>query len=217
MASISTPRAGACRIALVALCLINLPAKASSIAVKRGQTTVDPAILPLVCLEVATKGGVLPLDGFVFENLDDHTITTLWVAGRIEDSHPDILTAMAPGPLSLSLPILRLRPGRYAINSVLFLTGGFSDFTMDLSAAGYWFEVKPGCVNYLGGLEIAAEWSSIRRFYQEHGRLAHDVAKMNIETMTFIRDTVQRDVKWACSVDPGMAALPLTVSRVHKN
>ena len=203
-------------MALLALCLLPALADASSIAVRRGQATVDPAILPLVCLEIGTDGIAMPVDSIVFENLADHTVQKVIVSNSFDTAHPDMLTAAAPGPISLSLPILRFNPGRYQIKSIDFVSGGLSNFTINVSqSANYWFEVKPGCVNYVGGIEIAADWAAIRRHFNGQYR-ANDPVHINFASTLWVRQTVQRDVKWACSVDPGMLALPLAVSAIHR-
>jgi hypothetical protein len=161
-ASASTLPAAGCQLSFLAPFVLPAALHASSIAVKRGHARVDPGILPLVCLEVGTVGAALPLDFIVFENLGTHDELKMVLTSSFDTAHPDMLTAAAPGSTSLSLPILRFKPGRYRIKSIDFVSGGLSTFTMNLADnASYWFEVKAGCVNYVGGLEIEADWGWI--------------------------------------------------------
>jgi hypothetical protein len=190
--------------------LVPCALRGSSIAVLRGQKTVDPSILPLVCLEIGTVGTPLVLDSIVLENMDTHVAESQTLANTFGRSHPDILTAAAPGPISLSLPILRFRPGRYRIMSVVFVGPG-NGYSLDLSSGGIWFEVKPACVNYVGGIEISADWAYL--FSGANRRMEHnEVNRVSIQSRVICRDTAHRDVKWACSQIPGMLPLPSVVS-----
>ena len=205
------------RLLLVAACTLPSSSLASAIAVKRGQTKVSPGLLPLVCLEIGTIGTSLPLDAIEVENLETHAKQRLVLSSSFNISHPDMLTAQAPGPISLSLPILSLKPGRYQLNSVDFVSGGASSYTMDLSSSGkYWFEVRPGCVNYVGGIEIAADWASIYRYRNEPVR-NNEVQRLSFETRILLLQTIKRDAKWACDVVPGLAALFSAESPMHLN
>jgi len=187
----------------------------SSIAVLRGQTSVDRSILPLVCLEIGTVGTPLVLDSIVVENMETHVSESRTLANAFGKAHPDILTAAAPGPISLSLPILKFKPGRYRITSVVFVGPG-DGYSLDLSSGGVWFEVKPSCVNYVGGIEINADWAYL--FHVANRPLQHnEVNRVSAPTRVTCRDTVRRDVKWACDQIPAMLTLPSAVSHLAGN
>ena len=216
-ASASTLPAAGCQLSFLAPFVLPAALHASSIAVKRGHARVDPGILPLVCLEVGTVGAALPLDFIVFENLGTHDELKMVLTSSFDTAHPDMLTAAAPGSTSLSLPILRFKPGRYRIKSIDFVSGGLSTFTMNLADnASYWFEVKAGCVNYVGGLEIEADrgWIFGR---MRRPVMANESKRGSFSTSIRLRETAPRDVKWACELDPGMLALPLMVSPIPRD
>jgi hypothetical protein len=197
---------------LVALILWPCALPASSIAALRGQKTVDPSILPLVCIEIGTVGTPLVLDSLVFENLETQVEEKRTLANTFSKSRPDILTAAAPGPISLSLPILRFRPGRYRLKSITFVGPG-DGYTLDLSASGAWFEVKPACVNYVGGIEIDADWAYL--FKMANRRMDHNqVSRVSARSRVIYKNTVQRDVRWACEQIPGMVMLSSMVSSI---
>jgi hypothetical protein len=184
----------------------------SSIAVLRGQKAVDPSILPLVCLEIATVGTPLVLDSVVFENMETRAEESRTLSNTFGRSHPDILTAAAPGPRSLSLPIMKFRPGRYRLKSISFVGPG-TGYSLDLSSGGIWFEVKPACVNYVGGIEINADWAYL--FHSANRRVEYnEVNRTSVQSSVICRDTVRRDVKWACDEIPGMLTLPAVVSHI---
>jgi hypothetical protein len=223
--AIASFAAAAFRLLLVAACAVPAAGHASAIAVKRGQARVDPAILPLVCVEIGTVGKALPLDSVTFENLDSHAETRMVLSNSFDASHPDMLTAAAPGPRSLSLPILKLKPGRYQMKSLEFVGPGYStlygrsisSYTMNLAGGTvYWFEVRAGCVNYVGGLEIAANWAAIY-YAAGQGGMANQPAHTEFPTTIAIVETARRDAKWACDVDPGMLSLPASFSAVHRD
>ena len=140
-------------------------AGASAIAVKRGQTAFNPRDLPLVCIEVATVGSAIPLDSIVLED-GAHAEVKLTVTSVFGSSHPDLLTAYTPAHESLSLPIMRLKPGRYVLKELEFVglpgvRGATTiSFTVSTPVHVVWFEVKPGCVNYVGGVSIWADWNA---------------------------------------------------------
>lgn len=169
-------------------------------------------MLPLVCLEIGTVGTPLVLDSIVLEDMDTHVTESKTLANTFGQSHPDILTAAAPGPISLSLPIMKFRPGRYLIKSVVFVGPG-SGYSMDLSSSGIWFEVKPSCVNYVGGIEISADWAYLFRWANRKVQ-NNEVNRVSAQSRIVCKDTAHRDVKWACSQIPGMLPLPSVVSRI---
>jgi hypothetical protein len=184
----------------------------SSIAALHGQRIVDPSILPLVCLEIGTVGTPLVVDSVVFENQETHGEETRTLANTFGKGHPDILTAAAPGPISLSLPILKFRPGHYRIKSIVFVGPG-NGYALDLSESGIAFEVKPGVVNYVGGVEINADWSYL--FHEANRHIDHNqVNRVSTSSSVICKDTVHRDMKWACDQIPGMLPLPWSVSFV---
>lgn len=200
------------RVCTAAFLIAPIAGMGSSIAVLRGQKTVDPSILPLVCLEIGTVGTPLVVDSILLENLDTHAEESRTLANTFGQSHPDILTAAAPGPRSLSLPIMKFRPGRYRLKSIVFVGPG-DGYTLDISSAGLSFEVKPGCVNYVGGIEINADWAYL--FTRANRRMDyHQVNRVSVQSSVVCKDTVHRDAKWACDQIPGMLALPSAISRV---
>ncbi len=73
-------------------------------------------------------GAAFPLDTVNFENLDTHESLRMVLTSSFNTSHPDMITAAAAGgTTSLSLPILRLKPGRYRIAALEFVGGGTSN------------------------------------------------------------------------------------------
>jgi hypothetical protein len=207
-------RRSAALFALLAAGFLLLPSAllGTSIAVLRGQKTVDRSILPLVCFEIGTVGTPLVLERVVLENMDTHAEETRVLANSFGSSHPDILTAAAPGPVSLSLPIMRFQPGRYRLKSISFVGPG-SGYALDLSSAGIWFEVKPACVNYVGGIEITADWAYL--FQGANRKLQYnEVNRVSVRSSVVCKNTVARDVRWACDQVPGMLPLPSVVSPV---
>lgn len=200
------------RACLACLLLAPCVLLASSITVVRGQKAIDPASLPLVCLEIGTVGTPLVIDRVVFENLGTHDDETRVLSNTFNLSHPDILTAVAPGPISLSLPILRFQPGRYRLKSIVFVGPG-DGYSLDFSSGNIWFDVKPACVNYVGGIEIYADWGKL--FRGANRVLEHnEVNRVSTQTSIYCKDTVRRDVRWACDQIPGMLPLPAAVSQI---
>lgn len=211
-ASSNSRRRATARALLAASLFLPSALFGTSIAVVRGQKTIDPSVLPLVCIEIGTVGTPLVLDSIVFENMETQAKESRTLANTLGKDHPDILTAAAPGPVSLSLPILKFRPGRYRLKSIVFVGPG-SGYSLDLSSARVWFEVKPACVNYVGGIEINADWAYL--FQGASRRLQHNEANhVSAPSRVVCKDTVRRDVKWACDQVPGMIALPSVVSPV---
>ena len=183
-------------------------AAAFTVAVKRGQQTVDPKLLPLACLSLTTEDIALPLDTVVVEDLSTHA--ELWAhVGTNDPTHPDILTALEGDHRSLSLVILHLNPGQYRLKKLEYLGARNSYFDFDLKEAYHLvFTVQPGCVNYIGGLAIGADWRSIRM----PAPSLKGVAEASFRTSVTIEHTAKRDAKWAVDVIPGMASLPATES-----
>jgi hypothetical protein len=198
------------RACVAALLLAPCGLGASSIAVLRGQTQVDPSVLPLVCMEIGTFGAPLVVDNVTFENMDTESDVTKTIANTFGRDHPDALSAVAPGPVSLTLPILKFKPGRYRVKQIVFVGPG-TGYSLDLTSGKIWFEVKPGVVNYVGGLELRADWRAL--FHGVVRPLEHNES-VHTSTPTSVvpKDTVARDVKWACSQVPGMAPLPAVIS-----
>jgi hypothetical protein len=190
------------------------------IAVKKGQQSIDSRDLPLTCIVIETDGAALPLDVIVFENLDTHESVkaTLTKTFDIDNSHPDMLTAMMFGYRYLSMPILHLKPGRYLVKSLEFVGPspglGISVCSFDLAQEHrYWFVVKPSCVNYVGGLVISADWNLVFRPHAFNLRSA-DTTRFDFR-VTIERDTA-RDMKWASDGVPGMRGLPSVVSAIEE-
>jgi hypothetical protein len=197
---------------LLAPCVAERSKWESTIAVKRGQKQVDPAILPLVCLEIGTIGVAWPIDTITFEDMDSHALVREELANPSITAHPDMLTAAAPNSVSLSLPILQLKPGRYRIHHVRLLTDVFRTVEFQLSSGeAYWFEVKPNCVNYVGGIHLETDWDALNREFKRAEKYTV-TAKATYPIRALARDTAKRDVKWACHEIPGMIPLPMAIS-----
>jgi hypothetical protein len=210
IASLQLVRIAASRVCVAALLMAPCGLGASSIAVLRGQTQVDLSILPLVCMEIGMVGAPLIVDNVTFENIDSGSDVTKTIANTFGQDHPDALTAAAPGPISLTLPIMKFKPGRYLLKEIVFFGPG-TGYSLDLSSAKIWFEVKPGVVNYVGGLELKADWHSL--FHGVVRPLEHNESvHTSTATSVAFKNTVARDVKWACSQAPGMVPLPAVMS-----
>lgn len=201
---------------MAALLLAPAALRATSIAAVRGQTTVDPALLPLVCLEIATVNTALSLDRLMVENMDTRVVESRTLSNTFDLKHPDILTAASPGGhASLSLPILKFRPGRYRLKSVVFVGPG-NGFDVDLSTSRLWFEVKPGVVNYVGGVEMNADWATFFRAANRQGE-HNEVVRATTGLTCRFGTTQTRDIRWACSQIPGMVSLPSVISNIRSD
>jgi hypothetical protein len=186
------------------------------IAVKRGQRSVDPGLLPLVCIRITTDEAALPLESMTLENLDTHEELLAMLSNLLNNDYPEMLTAAEGDHRSLSMPILHLRPGRYQIKSLYFegpSTLNFdSSFIFEVAQQNrYSFTVKPDCVNYVGSLVIFVDWSAIR---------APLITRSSPEGMTrfltrcAVEDTAARDAQWATDVIPGMKGLSSVASHI---
>lgn len=194
---------------------------ARGVAVKRGETSISPRRLPLVCLGIETIDAALPLDTVELENLTTHKKIKAVVSSSFNSSHPDLLTALAGGNRSLSLPILSLPPGSYVVTRLEFVGGavidGYSMVTFDLAPDHrFRFEVQPGRVNYVGSIVIAANWS-------EAGPISLPTNSIRAvsETKQFgsnirLDDSVARDRKWSTDVVPGLTRLPWVSSPMQE-
>lgn len=192
---------------------------ATSIAVLRGQTSVDPRILPLVCLEVATLHAALPLDYIVVQKLPEQKTIRLNLANTFSTAKSDLLTAYSgASDASLSLPIFRLQVGRYRILKIGFDRGAGSPVGFDVPIGEIMdleFQVAPACVNYVGSLQITADWETIRRGLG--GPIENNGAKkVSFQYYVIASDDTRRDVKWACDTIPAMKGLPLAISLIVK-
>ncbi|HEY1794392.1 MAG TPA: hypothetical protein VGG34_15865 [Opitutaceae bacterium] len=197
-----------------------VPADATDLAVKRGQTKFDKRELPLVCLEVSTYGLALPLETVVVTNMSTHEQTTLGFRGAFEGKQVQLLTA-ATKTESLSLPIFHLPAGKYSIETMYFdgptMASGIgvttTGYTMNVSSEGHkaWFEVRPGCVNFVGGI----------RFVIISGRRGGMQASMYGSSSFKFQSSVQAtrylagDAKWACDEVPCISALPAAASAIQ--
>jgi hypothetical protein len=67
---------------------------------------------------------------------------------------------------------------------------------MNLGGAGkFWFEVKDGCVNYVGGIEISADWTGIRgQMRREQYQSPNSYTHVSFATRVSVRRSVVRDV-----------------------
>jgi len=182
------------------------------VAVQRGQKSVDPAILPLVSIVIATEDTPALLDTIVFEDLETHEKYRAVLSKKSDPSHPDMLTAVLAGHQFLSMPIIHLKPGRYQITSLDFLgpTGknGFASFSFDPGRQQqYCFVVKPGYVNFAGTFLIDAPWPWLGRNNSRRTETSF-TGRIRIES------SAARDAGWVADVVPGMAALPTAVSKI---
>ncbi len=213
---------GKASIALpLVLFMVSHAALGAGVAVKRGQQKVDPGILPLLCIAVATDDAALPLDTITFENLEEQKNYKFTLSGSFSASHPDMLTAVAHGNSSLSLPIVRLKPGTYLITQLEFLgapvSGQTSNITYNLAQGiRLTFKVAAGCVNYAGTLVISADWAAAR-LPKSDAMYNKGVPHRNFASQTHIEQTAQRDFKWASDVIPGMKTLPSVAAPIEVN
>jgi len=166
-------------------------------------------------------GTAIPLNSVVLEDGDTHAEQRLIVSSVFGSAHPDLLTAYTPDHKSLSLPIVRLRPGRYMVRQLEFVAvpgvRATTTVTFDVSTPehGVWFEVKAGSVNDVGGISVWADWNNAlsRLSSNDNQRLR----QASFASQTSVTQTMARDAKWACDVIPCMIPLPLVVSPIHVN
>jgi TonB family protein len=195
-------------------------AKTLGVAVKRGQQSVDAGILPLACITIATDDIALPLDAVVLFNLETHEKIKAIVSNTFDTRHPDLLTATLNGHRSLSMPILKLKPGHYRIVSLEFVGSSVitwvSDVVFNVENRGHFeFEIKPGFINYVGTFVISADWSHALTTEPLDKRAARRSNREKGFSCQFaIEDSAPRDAKWATDVVPGLLHLPSTASRI---
>jgi hypothetical protein len=206
-------------IRLITTCLLAFAigstagAKIIGIAVKRGQQSVDPQILPLACITITMDNMALPLDVMVLSNLDTHETIKAILSKTFDTNHPDLLTAISHHTRSLSMPILHLKPGHYLMNSLEFvgpaIRFGITSLTFDLDRRNrFVFEVKPGCVNYVGSLVISADWSRVHTPHVGENAYNPSPQSAGFNCSFSIEETTGRDAKWAADVVPGMGTCP---------
>ncbi len=195
-------------VVLLVLTTLSLPAReyVERMAVKRGQKTVEDRVLPLACVTIGLDYAALPINELTLTNTDTKDT---WVAkvGSLSAAHPHVLTAMHGEHRSFTMLVVHLNPGRYQLESVEFEGKGRTFFSFNLhSPKHYYFEVRPGCVNYVGSLMISAEWQAI--FILPGGHTS-------FPTSVWIEPTATRDKQWATDVVPGMAPLPSAESELR--
>lgn len=208
-------RFGAWMVISVAVALVFQGcATTAPVAVKRGQTIVDPSELPFSCICITEAGEAttgIPLEKMEVENLSTHQTITAELAKSFSES-PDILTAVEGGKRVLQLAILRLPPGEYQLTKVSFSpsTGedGLNLFAVDLSEIlSMKFQVKPGVVNYQGSIVISSNWAGMKYRLAKAGANHQDV-QVTADVNLSYEDTYGRDVRWVDDVVPGMRVLP---------
>lgn len=209
---------------LIALVAWSLGGCASnvSVAVKRGQAKIDPACLPLVCLSVATNQANIPLDAIVFENTSSGEKIRAVLSKSFDAKHPDMPTAIQGGTRSLSLPILHFAPGTYLIASLEFMgpatRTGYASIEFPISNQKHFtFEVKPGCVNYIGGLIFSADWRDIHFPYISDHEIHPTSKESSFPYKVEVDQTALRDANWAHDVIPGMKELPAEYAMMHSS
>ncbi len=173
-------------------------------AVKRGQTTIDREILPLVCITFVLDKAAMPVNEarFINTNTKDRWIG---LVRCVDPTHPKVLTAMQGEHRSLVMLILRLEPGRYNWREVEFEGRNRSLFFTDASdTTQFYFDVKPNCVNFVGSLVIGVDWSRVSVGYGE------------LPASITVEQTAHRDKKWATDVVPGMSGLLSVESVIEK-
>lgn len=193
----------------------------TSIAVKRGQQAIEPSALPLVCLAVTTDNAALPLDAIDLEDTRTHQKIHAVLSKTFDREHPDMLTALSGTNRSLSLPILHLPPGKYLIQAMEFVgpSAGIgrdsttSSLEFDLRGYGFVFEVKAGCVNYVGGIVIGSAWRSISAPFLSNN-IKPTTATSHFSAEIHAEDSAARDQKWATDVVPGLKTLPAVNSEL---
>ena len=67
-------------------------------AVKRGQQTIDPRLLPLICLTFTTDDIALPISALTLEDASTHK-ELLVILGTFNPACPDVLTAQLGGEI----------------------------------------------------------------------------------------------------------------------
>lgn len=170
------------------------------VAAKRGQQTIEPAALPLVCLAVVTDNIAVPIESLLIARVDRDERIKASFGISLTHPTPEVLTALQGDHRSLSLVILHLAPGRYRLVRVEFLGKRRSYFGFNLEkAAPYFFTVAPGSVNYLGSLVVSADWKAIQ---------PSRVASVSFPARWSIEPSGSRDKKWAGDLIPGMTTLP---------
>jgi hypothetical protein len=180
------------------------------VAVKRGQQTVEPSVLPLVCLTIVTDRIALPLEILSIQEIDTHDLISARLEKKLGHSESEVLTAIQGDHQSLSMVILHLKPGRYWLSGLYFEGRHRTEITFDLlKPIRYYIIVKPGCVNYVGSLVVSTDWESIRQ--PRSGESVDFSCRLGTE------QTAQRDKKWAADVVPGMAHLPSVESSIQRN
>lgn len=196
-------------------------ALANDIAVDPGQATFDKRNLPLVCMEVGTLGAAVPLDSVIIAEMKGGSDRRLTFADSLYHMHSRLLTAYSPNQESLALPIFRLQPGKYVIRRLEFIgpaTGlGYTTLTFGVGSDDHpaWFEVKAGCVNFVGGISVRADWPHVGITVLP-GSLS-GVSQHSFAAQVFVTNKISRDAKWACDRIPCIAALPSVVSPIRMN
>jgi hypothetical protein len=180
---------------LTALCL---PGReiVVKLAVKPGQKTVDPTLLPLVCITVGLDYAELAVTEFSVVNLDTKDI---WIAkvGSLIPTRPKVITAMKGQHRLLAMMVFHLKPGRYQLRQVEFEGSGQSLFVCNLNETkSISFNVAPDRVNYVGSFILQSEWNLF---------LARGPGK--IPASITVEPTAERDAKWVTRVVPGIACL----------
>jgi hypothetical protein len=192
-------------IALTMALSVHSYASSVRVAVKRGQKTVDPSILPLVGISFTTDSIALPIESLLLEDAATHELIKAKL-GTLDTTHPNVLTAFQGTHRSLCMVIIHLKPGKYRLKSLEYQGELRTYFTFGLENERHlYFIVKDGCVNYIGSIVIVVDWRSIK---WQRGRT-------NLPVSITVEQTASRDAKWAADVIPGMAGLPSENSAIE--
>lgn len=176
-------------------------------AVIPGQKTIDPKILPLVCITFGLQNAELPVLGILITDLNNGRTLVADVSSNDSRSQPKVLVTMDGPNRQLSMLILHLHPGRYELRSIDLEGGSNCRFTVDISKERQCrFTVKPECVNYVGSVLITANWRSM--FLPRDGE--------HFPVFVRLLKSGAHDRVWAENAAPGMAAFPSEISEMDE-
>jgi hypothetical protein len=210
----------ACRALLFAAAISRPALGSNDVAVYPGQATFDAKGLPLVCVEIGTIGAAVPFDSLIVADRKSGTERRLSFADSLYNFHSQLLTAYTRTE-SLALPIFHLPAGQYVIRRLEFVVNqsyqshSLLTFGVGSDQHPVWFEVKPGCVNYIGGIDVQAQWANAG-VAPLPGSLA-GASTHSFSARTIFSNRMARDAKWASDKAPCMGALPWAVSLMRSD
>jgi hypothetical protein len=208
-------------LCVAASLLLSSAAVANDLAVDPGQQAFERKNLPLVCMEVGTIGAAIQFDSLIIADRKTGVERRLSFKEPMYNMHTRLLAAHTSTE-SLALPIFHLEPGQYVVLRLEFVTGAYGarsrplmTFGVGSDARPIWFEVKPGCVNYVGGIDVKADWANSGAAPLP-GSL-QGVTTHSFAARTSFNNRIARDAQWAGDRAPCMASLPWTLSLMRQN